>query len=106
MGPYERCCSCKLGPRILYRLPEDIASDVLYYGGDGSELYFFDEGKKGWSFDPEFRRLFSDAQGIAVIGKNNYTQALCEMENLTPEDSLIKDRINNACNVLKENKLF
>ena len=102
--PMSGVALVKLGPRILYRLPEDIASDVLYYGGDGSELYYFDEKNKNWSFDPDFRRLFSDAQGVAVIGKDNYTQALCEMENLSPEDSIIKERIKKACDKLAENK--
>jgi hypothetical protein len=101
--PMSGVALVKLGPRILYRLPEDIASDVLYYGGDGSELYFFNEEKKGWSSDLTFRRLYSDAQGIAVIGKNNYTQALCEMENLSSDDEVIKDRINKAVSVMKEN---
>ena len=31
----------KLGPRILYRLPKDILSNIIYYGGDGSQKYTY-----------------------------------------------------------------
>ena len=70
----------KLGPRILYRLPEELASGILYYGGDGSELYYFDDESGEWCSDPEFKRLFSDAQGVAVLGRDNFRKALSEKE--------------------------
>ena len=101
--PMSGVAIVKLGPRILYRLPEELASGVLYYGGDGSELYYYDEEKKMWSSDSSFRRIFSDAQGVAVIGKENYIQALSEKENLAPDNVLIMKKIEKAVSVLEEN---
>ena len=103
--PMSGVALVKLGPRILYRLPEDLAADVLYYGGDGSELYYYDEEKKGWMSDPVFRRIFSDAQGVAVIGRDSYTEALSEKEGLPEDDRQIKSRIEKALSVLEENKI-
>jgi hypothetical protein len=101
--PMSGVALVKLGPRILYRLPEELVSGILYYGGDGSELYYYDEEKKVWSSDSLFQIVYSDAQGIAVIGKDNYTQALSEKENLPVDDRLIRDRISKAVSVLEEN---
>ena len=103
--PMSGVALVKLGPRILYRLPEELTSSVLYYGGDGSELYFYDSRKKEWCSEPSFRRLFSDAQGIAVIGRDNFKQALAEKENRSCDDAVIKERIEKASAVLEENSL-
>ena len=48
----------------------------LYYGGDGSQKYFFDDSKKDWGEDNHFRSVFSDSQGIAVLGKEQYRNVL------------------------------
>ena len=32
----------KMGDRLLYRLPTDILSHVIYYGGEGSSKSYFD----------------------------------------------------------------
>ena len=101
--PMSGVALVKLGPRILYRLPEEVASGVLYYGGDGSEMYYFDNELKTWSSDSSFRRIFSDAQGIAVIGRDGFAKALSEKEKVLPEDSLIRNRIDKAVSVLEKN---
>jgi len=65
----------KLGPRILYHLPERILSGVLYYGGDGSQKYYFDSEKGEWSEDSGFSRLFTKAQALAVLGRDEFLQS-------------------------------
>ena len=73
--PMSGVAIVKLGPRILYRLPEKILDSVLYYGGDGSQKYYFDRQAGKWAEDIEYRRVFSDAQAIAVIGKETFLNA-------------------------------
>ena len=38
----------KLGPRILHRLPGDALTNIVYYGGDGSQKYIYDPSCKTW----------------------------------------------------------
>ncbi len=74
--PMSGVALVKLGPRILYRLPEDVLSHVLYYGGDGSQKYYFDFDKNQWTEDEEFKKVFSDAQAIAILGCMEYRKEL------------------------------
>jgi len=57
----------KLGPRILYRLPSDILTDIIYYGGDGSQKYVYNPSGKIWEEDESFKRVFTKAQTTAVL---------------------------------------
>ena len=59
----------KMGPRMLYRLPEELLSHVCYFGGEGSTRSHYDVASGKWVDDPVFKRHFSDAQALAVIGE-------------------------------------
>ncbi len=66
--PMSGVAMVKLGPRILFRLPEDYFSHIFYYGGDGSLKYYFEEESREWMEDDSFSQLFSDAQSLIVLG--------------------------------------
>lgn len=42
----------KAGPRLIYRLPQDVCSHVIYYGGDGSAKLSYDLKSDQWLEDP------------------------------------------------------
>src|SRR6056297_1617758 len=65
----------KLGPRILDRLPADICSNIIYYGGDGSQKYYFDKATQKWKEDTQYRRVLSDAQTLAILGDAGFNRA-------------------------------
>ncbi len=73
--PMSGVALVKLGPRILYHLPKRVLSGVLYYGGDGSQKYYFDPEKDRWSEDSGFSRLFTEAQALAVLGRDEFLQS-------------------------------
>ena len=73
----------KMGPRLLYRLPADVLSHVLYYGGEGSTKNYFDLNTDSWRSEASFQRDFTDAQAMAVIGKKRLIQYI----NDTSEDN-------------------
>lgn len=104
--PMSGVAIVKLGPRILYRLPEDILSHVLYYGGDGSQKYFYDTAAKKWAEDEKFRTVFSDAQGIAVLGFHEYKKAL---EHIYKEkdgaSAVIEKKMTEALEILRKNNI-
>ncbi len=83
--PMSGVAMVKLGPRILYRLPEDVLSNVIYYAGDGSQKYRFNTETGDWEEDIEFRRTFSDAQTISVLGKHEFRKTLKEANEPNPE---------------------
>ncbi len=97
--PMSGVALVKLGPRILYRLPEHLLSCVRYYGGDGSELYYYDENRGKWCSDDSFRCRFSDAQALAVLGHSSFTAAL---EEEGEEPPVVEGRLLKARNVLEE----
>lgn len=66
----------KAGPRLIYRLAQDVCSHVIYYGGDGSAKLTYDLKSDQWLEDRAFLRYFSDAQAMAVIGEKALAQAL------------------------------
>ena len=96
----------KLGPRILYPLAEvapDVLSHVMFYGGDGSHRYYYDFDAGKWTTDDEFSILFSDAQGVAVIGIMAYRKALAEIYKIEDvNDPRINARIDEAIRKVEE----
>ena len=54
-----------MGPRLLFRLPEDVLSHVIYYGGEGGikSYYHFDTAK--WYSPEYYQKNFTDAQAFA-----------------------------------------
>jgi hypothetical protein len=66
----------KLAPRILSRLPQDVCSHIIYYGGDGSQKHFFDPESQEWVEDLSYRRILTDAQTLAILGESGFLHAL------------------------------
>ena len=98
--PMTGVAMVKLGPRILYRLPKNILSNVIYYAGDGSQKYFFSKETQNWEEDISFRRIFSDAQTLSILGEKEFKKFLTESK-----DPKWKERIAKAKKLLKEKKL-
>lgn len=97
--PVSGVAIAKMGPRLLYRLPEHLLTHVFYYGGEGSTRNYYDFEQKKWLNDTSFKRHFSDAQGIAMIGKARFQHYL-EVHHL--DETVINQRINSAQNLLKQ----
>lgn len=88
----------KMGPRLLHRLPADVLSHVLYYGGEGSTKNYFDSLTDSWRSEVSFQRDFSDAQALAVIGEQRLVQYINDTsENSNTEHSV---RIAQAKKIL------
>jgi 2-phosphoglycerate kinase len=68
-APVSGVAISKMGPRMLYRLPEELLDNVFYFGGEGSTRSHYDPACSSWVDDPAFKRHFSDAQALAVIGE-------------------------------------
>lgn len=101
--PVSGVAISKMGPRMLYRLPEDVLSHVFYFGGEGSAKshYDFDSGK--WLDDPKFARHFSDAQALAVVGEHYFREWLAhQLDTEDPNDSRIEKHVSNGLKVLQE----
>jgi len=77
--PMSGVAMIKLGPRILYNLPEDILDNIIYYAGDGSQKYFYNPGTETWREDEGFVRLFSDEQALAVLGLKEFERQFTEL---------------------------
>ena len=103
--PMSGVALVKLGPRILYRLPERLRLGVLYYGGDGSELYYYAESEKKWMSDNDFKRIFTDAQALAVIGRESLIHAIAEIEHVPKDCGYVQGRIRVAESELIRNHL-
>jgi hydroxymethylpyrimidine pyrophosphatase-like HAD family hydrolase len=104
--PMSGVAIVKLGPRILYRLPEDVLSHVMYYGGDGSQKYFYDTEHGMWAEDKTFRTVFSDAQGLAVLGYNEYKTALEHIYDKTDgSEAVIEKKMTEAVEILNKNNI-
>jgi hypothetical protein len=106
--PMSGVALVKLGPRILYRLPEDVLSHVIYYGGDGSQKYYYSFPKSCWKEDDKFKTTFSDAQAIAIIGYNEYKRALKNiyLESKDSEQIINKHLANGRSILEKTNIVF
>ena len=99
--PMSGVAMVKLGPRILFRLPEDDFSHIYYYGGDGSLKYYFDEESKEWKEDNNFSRLFSDAQSLIVLGEMEFRESLVQLSSISGSDSsAIENQISSAKELL------
>ncbi|MCF7914045.1 MAG: hypothetical protein K9L66_02655 [Spirochaetaceae bacterium] len=83
--PMSGVAMVKLGPRILYRLPSELLPGVLYYGGDGSQKYYYNSEKKVWAEDEQFRRVFTDAQALAIIGREEFQRGILKDDNPVAE---------------------
>ena len=101
--PMSGVAMVKLGPRILFRLPEDDFSHIFYYGGDGSLKYYFYEESREWVEDDSFSQLFSDVQSLIVLGEKEFEESLIQLSKISRVDSLlITKRVSDAKNLLSE----
>ncbi len=101
--PMSGVAMVKLGPRILFRLPEDDFSHIFYYGGDGSLKYFFDEESQDWKEDSNFSQLFSDAQSFIVLGQKEFEISLTQLSKISNSNStLISNRVSTAKKILTD----
>ncbi len=101
--PMSGVAMVKLGPRILFRLPKDLLSHVLYYGGDGSLKYSYNPVSQEWEEDLAFSSLFSDEQMSMILGEDEMRpslQQLCELSG-DPQES-VEDRMEASLTVLQE----
>ena len=98
--PMSGVAMVKMGPRILYNLPEDILDNIIYYAGDGSQKYFYDPGTESWREDEGFVRLFSDGQALAVLGLKEFKRQFSELAD-TGIGKDVGKRLAAAAAVLK-----
>ncbi|MCK5665152.1 MAG: hypothetical protein KAI17_16795, partial [Thiotrichaceae bacterium] len=89
-APVSGVAIAKMGERLLYRLPADVLSNVIYYGGEGSTKSYFDEKKQVWCHDENFQQNFNDAQTLALIGKERFINALELSESMEQSNTRIK----------------
>jgi len=66
----------KMGSRLLFRLPKDVLSHVIYYGGEGGVKSYYDNNADKWCSPDYFQRKFSDAQALVIIGERRFTEIL------------------------------
>jgi hypothetical protein len=92
----------KLGPRILDRLPDDVRSHIIYYGGDGSQKYQFDSGTNRWKEDMSYRRVLTDAQALAVLGDQRFLAAFGGEEPAGREADGLESRRLKARKILSD----
>ncbi len=76
----------KMGPRLLFRLPDDVLDHVIYYGGEGSSKHVFDPDSKAWQHDTDFERHFSTAQALAIVGPTRLRTALQQTHGKTASE--------------------
>ena len=87
----------KMGPRLLYRLPEEVLSHVIYYGGEGSTKSYFNSTTQQWVSPEKYQRHFTDEQALVVIGKKRFTIALKNAGGTNSADTQhITKRISQA----------
>ncbi len=86
----------KMGPRLLYRLPADVLDHVIYFGGEGSVKNVYDPATGDWRSDPAFSRHFSDAQALAIVGRERYRQALADQHENPLQPEQVDHRIAAA----------
>jgi len=99
--PMSGVAMVKLGPRILFRLPAEILDHVLYYGGDGSLKYMYDESVCSWEEDRSFSCLFSDAQAYMILGETEYRRSMSELAELSDaSDAELEYRIKGIRDIL------
>ena len=102
-APVSGVAISKMGPRMLYRLPKELLDNVFYFGGEGSTRSHYDAASDSWIDDPVFKRHFSDAQALAVIGEEELRAWFAHhyhIDNL--HDERIQGHITQAQAVLEE----
>ncbi len=90
----------KIGSRLLYKLPEELLDNIVYYAGDGSQSFTFNPGTRMWVEDNGFRRIFSDAQALAVLGENEFIRQFKEL-SLQGRIRNVKQKLDNARTLLQ-----
>jgi hypothetical protein len=99
--PMSGVAMVKLGPRILFRLPEDLLTHVLYYGGDGSLKYSFDSESGQWKENLRFSSLLSDSQTYMILGEKEMRSSLKQLHAISgDDDDCTEERITEAKKVL------
>lgn len=78
--PMSGVAMVKLGPRILFRLPNDDFSNIHYYGGDGSLKYYYKDSISQWVEDESFSQLFSDAQSYMILGESDFVESMKQLD--------------------------
>ena len=58
-APVSGVAISKMGPRMLYRLPEELLDNVFYFGGEGSTRSHFHAAGSSWVDDPAFKRYLT-----------------------------------------------
>lgn len=86
----------KAGPRLIYRLAQDVCSHVIYYGGDGSAKLSYDLKSDQWLEDRTFLRYFSNAQAMAIIGEKALAQALAARLECPRTHERVQRRLQEA----------
>lgn len=69
----------KIRSRFFDRLPRRLLSNVIYYSGDGSQKFSYDDASGAWREDHRFARTFTDEQGVALLGEDRYRRALLDL---------------------------
>lgn len=92
----------KMGPRLLHRLPHDVLTHVIYYGGEGGTKSYFNSAAQKWVSPEIYQRHFTDEQTLTILGKKHFIRALklfYATENAG--DQRITKRIEQAEELLK-----
>ncbi len=101
--PMSGVAMVKLGPRILFRLPSEVLDHVVYYGGDGSLKYAYDESSSSWKEDHSFSCLFSDAQTYMILGDTEYRSSISELDELNNvSDAALEQKIREIREFLEK----
>lgn len=91
----------KMGARLLFRLPKDVLSHVIYYGGEGGVKSYFKSETDRWYSPDSFKRSFSDVQSLVVIGEQRFADALTTQYKIDGRADDIQARIGIAKTALK-----
>ena len=92
----------KMGARLLFRLPKDVLSHVIYYGGEGGVKSYYDSAEDKWSSPESYQRNFSDVQALVVIGEQRFYSALKIQYAIDKRADNIEQRITAAKTILQE----
>jgi 2-phosphoglycerate kinase len=84
----------KMGPRLLFRLAEDVLSHVLYYGGEGGIKSSYCQNKKSWISPEYFQRNFSDEQSIVIVGEKHFRSYLNKQSDRTNKANVLETSEN------------
>ncbi len=91
----------KMGSRLLFRLPEDVLSHVVYYGGEGGVKSYYDSTAEKWNSPESYQRNFSDVQALVVIGEQRFASALKITYDIDKREDDIEQRITAAKTMLE-----